>query len=557
MAGAAVDVMERGMRSPAVRGRMAGEGPAMDSTARHILDLRRRGLLRGALGLAALAALPAARAQPVFGRYPFRLGVASGDPWPDGVVLWTRLAPDPLAPLGGMPVGAVQVGWEVAEDPRFARIVARGTELARPELGFSLHVEVTGLQPARPYWYRFRVGSEVSPVGRTRTAPAPDAAPARFRFLNAGCQHYEHGWFTAWRHAAQEEEIDFVFHYGDYIYEYRGRLPGQPGWGPATPVRSATGEEIHTLDDYRRRHAEYRMDPDLQAAHHAHPFLPSFDDHEVDNNWAGPHSEEDGGARFPVAVSPEVFALRKQAAFQAWYEHMPVRRALLPRGPEITAHRRLRYGGLATIHVLDTRGQRDDQPCGDGFNRPPCEAVARADAQMLGAAQERWLLDGLAAGDATWQVLAQQVMMTPLRLPDGINLDSWDGYPAARDRLLRGLAERRVANAVVLTGDVHTAWAGELRLNGEGPVVATEFVATSITSGGDGTEQRPGTPALLARNPQFRFFNDRRGYTLHEATPERMAVTYRAVPFVSRPDAPREDRGRFVVEAGKPGLLPG
>lgn len=528
----------------------------MDSTARHILDLHRRGLLRGALGLAALAAAQPARAQPVFGRYPFRLGVASGDPAPDGMVLWTRLAPEPLAPLGGMPVGAVAVGWEVAEDDRFARIAARGTELARPELGFSVHAEVGGLQPGRPYWYRFRAGAEVSPVGRSRTAPAMDASPARLRFLNAGCQHLEHGWFTAWRHAAAEEEIDFVFHYGDYIYEYRGRLPGQPGWGPPRPVRTVTGEEILTLEDYRRRYAEYHMDPDLMAAHAAHPFLPSFDDHEVDNNWAGPYSEEDGGARHPVAVPPELFALRKQAAFQAWYENMPVRRALLPRGLGITAFRRLRYGRLAEIHVLDTRSFRDDQPCGDGFNRPACPAVARPEAQMLGERQEAWLLAGLGASNATWQVLAQQVMLAPLALPDGINMDSWDGAPAARARLLRGLAERRVGNAVVLTGDVHTAWAGDLRLDGEGPVVATEFVATSITSGGDGTEQRPGTAALLARNPHLRFFNDRRGYTLHEATPARMEVTFRAVPHVTRPDAPREDRGRFLVEAGRPGITP-
>ena len=182
-------------------------------------------------------------------------------------------------------------------------------------------------------------------------------------------------------------------------------------------MRTVTGEEIHTLDDYRRRYAEYHMDPDLMAAHAAHPFLPSFDDHEVDNNWAGAISEEDGGARFPTLVPPEIFALRKQAAFQAWYENMPVRRAVLPRGPEITAFRRLRYGRLAEIHVLDTRSFRDDQPCGDGFNRPACAAVARADAQMLGARQEAWLLEGLGAATATWQVLAQQVMLSPLALP--------------------------------------------------------------------------------------------------------------------------------------------
>ena len=530
----------------------------MDSTAHHILALHRRGALRGALGLAALAAAQPARAQPVFGRYPFRLGVASGDPWPDGVVLWTRLAPEPLAPLGGMPVAAVPVGWEVAEDDRFAQIAARGTALARPELGFSVHAEVAGLQPGRPYWYRFRAGAEVSPTGRTRTAPPSDAAPARIRFLNAGCQHLEHGWFTAWRHAAAEADIDFVFHYGDYIYESRGRLPGQPGWGPPQPVRTHVGEEVQTLEDYRRRYAEYHLDPDLAAAHAAHPFVCSFDDHEVDNNWAGAISEEDGlSSRHPVLVPPEIFALRKAAAFQAWYEAMPVRAALLPCGPEITAFRRLRFGRLLDLHVLDTRSYRDDQPCGD-VTALACEAVARPEAQMLGAAQERWLLAGL--GQATWQVLAQQVMLMRREFPRGaISMDKWDAAPAARARLLQGLRERGVANAVVLSGDVHNAWAGALRLDPldeASPAVATEFTGTSITSEGDGSEVQASTAEVMRRNPHIAFFNNRRGYTLHEATAARMAVTFRAVPYVTRPDAPREDRGHFVVEAGKPGVTP-
>jgi alkaline phosphatase D len=534
------------------------------SAARHILALHRRGLLRGSLGLAALAAVqppPApARAQaPGAGlghRWPFTLGVASGDPWPDGVVIWTRLAPEPFAPLGGMPqAAAVEVLWEVAEDEGFARVARSGAALARPELGFAVHVEVGGLAPGRPYWYRFRAAGEASPVGRTRTAPAPGAAVPRLRFVNAGCQHFEHGHFTAWRHVAEEPELDLVVHYGDYIYEYRGARPGgPPGWGPA--VRAHEGDETITLDDYRRRHAQYRMDPDLAAAHAAHPFLVSFDDHEVDNNWAGLVSEEDGGRRFPVAVPPEVFALRVQAALQAWYEHMPLRRSALPRGPAILAHRRIRWGRLAEIHVLDTRQHRDDQPCGDGI-REPCAEVARPDAQMLGAAQERWLLDGLAASDATWQVLAQQVVVMPLVSPGGtVGLDSWGGYPAARARLLAGMAERRVANPVVLTGDLHHAMAGTLHaVPGDpgSPAVATEFVATSISSGGDGSEQTPRLAAALPLNPHIAFLNSRRGYCLHEATPGRMEVAFRAVSAVTRPGAPREDRGRLVVEAGRPG----
>ncbi|WP_372624542.1 alkaline phosphatase D family protein [Falsiroseomonas sp.] len=529
----------------------------MDSTRRHILDLSRRSLLRGATAAAGLAAIQPAVARrvwanPVFARYPFSLGVASGDPLPDGVVIWTRLAPDPLSG-GGMPHQAVDVAWEVAEDPQFRRPVSRGVALARPELGHAVHVEVGGLRPAATYHYRFRAGRETSPVGRTRTAPAADAAPARLRFVNAGCQHYEHGHFTAWRHVAAEPELDFVFHYGDYIYEYRAR-GNQPG--AVVPMRQHQGEEIHTLDDYRNRYALYKLDPDLAAAHAAHPFLVSFDDHEVDNNWAGAISEEDGSARFPVP--PEIFALRKQIAFQAWYENMPLRRAALPRGPAIAAHRRLRYGRLADIHVLDTRQYRSDQPCGD-VTGPACAEVARPDAQMLGAQQEAWLLGNLADRNAVWQVLAQQVMVMPRDLGDDlrgprISMDKWDAVPAARVRLLRGIAERGVRNAVVLTGDVHNAWAGTVHADAaepRGPGLMTEFCATSISSGGDGSEQVAATPTVLRRNPHIAFFNNRRGYCVHEATPERMEVTFRVLPFVSRPDAPLENRARFVVEAGR------
>jgi alkaline phosphatase D len=530
----------------------------MDSTARHILDLSRRGLLRGAGGLAALAALgPAARpglAQPLFRAFPFTLGVASGEPSPDGFVIWTRLAPEPLAPDGGMVRAALPVAWEVAEDERFARIAARGEAIARPELAHAVHVEVGGLAPGRPYFYRFRAGGEVSATGRSRTAPAPGAAMDRMRFAFAGCQHYEHGHFTAWRHIAQEADLDFVFHYGDYIYEYRGRVPGQPGWGPL--VRPHLGEETIALADYRLRYAQYRLDPDLQAAHAAHPFLPSYDDHEVDNNWAGAISEEDGSPRFPIAVPPEIFALRKAAAFQAWYENMPVRRAALPRGPDITAYRRLDFGTLARVHVLDTRQFRDDQPCGDGV-KAPCPEVARPDAQMLGPAQEAWLLDGLADSPARWNILAQQVPMMRRLLAGGISMDKWDAYPAARQRLLDGILARRAANPVVLSGDVHVALAATIRARPEDPEsapVAAEFTATSITSAGDGAPMTPAGEEVLRRNPDIALFHGQRGYCVAEATGARMTTEFVALPFVTREGAPRETAARLVVEAGRAGV---
>lgn len=531
----------------------------MDSIGRQIIDLSRRGMLRGAAGLAALAALaPAPRAafaQPIFRSYPFTLGVASGEPAPDGFVIWTRLAPEPLAADGGMPRQALQVGWEVAEDARFARVVASGTAIARPELAHAVHVEVAGLAPARPYHYRFRAGTEVSRTGHARTAPAPGAVPARLRFVNAGCQHYEHGHFTAWKHIAAEPDLDFVFHYGDYIYEYRGRGPGQPGWGPL--VRPHLGEEIIALPDYRQRYAQYRLDPDLQAAHAAHPFLISYDDHEVDNNWAGEVSEEDGSSRFPIAVPPEVFVLRKAAAFQAWYEHMPVRRAAMPRGPDITAYRRLDFGTLARVHVLDTRQFRDDQPCGDGA-KAACPEVFRADAQMLGPVQEAWLLDGLAASPGRWNILAQQVPMMRRELRAGaISMDKWDAYPAARQRLLDGIAERRVANPVVLSGDVHVALAAAIRRTPEGPPVAVEFTGTSVTSEGDGAETTPAGEEVLRRNPDIAFFHARRGYCVSEATATQMTTEFVALPFVTREGAPRTTAGTFTVEAGEAAVKAG
>ncbi|WP_198371377.1 alkaline phosphatase D family protein [Roseomonas rosulenta] len=530
----------------------------MDSTTRHILDLSRRGLLRGAGGLAALAALAAAArpglAQPVFRSFPFTLGVASGDPAPDGFAIWTRLAPEPLAPDGGVVRAALEVGWEVAEDRRFGRIVASGTAIARPELAHAVHVEVAGLAPGRPYFYRFRAGGEVSATGRSRTAPAPGAAMDRLRFAFAGCQHYEHGHFTAWRHIAEEPELDFVFHYGDFIYEYRGRVPGQPGWGPL--VRPHLGEETISLADYRQRYAQYRLDPDLRAAQAAHPFLVSYDDHEVDNNWAGIHSEEDGSRRFPIAVPPEVFALRKAAAFQAWYENMPVRRAALPRGPDITAYRRMEFGALARVHVLDTRQFRDDQPCGDGV-KAACADVARPDAQMLGAAQEAWLLEGLTDSPARWNILAQQVPMMRRLLSGGISMDKWDAYPAARQRLLDGMAARRAPNPVVLSGDVHVALAATIRArpeDAESAPVATEFTATSVTSAGDGSAMTPAGEDVLRRNPGIALFDGRRGYCVAEATAARMTTEFVALPFVTREGAPREVAARLVVEAGRAGL---
>lgn len=507
-----------------------------------LVELARRGLLRGAFGLSALAALQPSRARAQAPGNPFTLGVASGDPWPDSVVLWTRLAPDPLAEGGGMAALPVTLRWEIAADPQMRRVLQSGEVVARPEEAHSVHLEVHRLEPARTYFYRFRFGPFETPVGRTRTAPLP-GSEATIRFLNAGCQNYEHGHFTAWRHAAAEENIDFVFHYGDYIYEYAGRQPGQRGWGPI--VRSHHGGETLTLENYRARYAQYRTDPDLAAAQAAHPFIASYDDHEVENNWVSLISQRDGGARFPVATPPAVFALRAAAAFQAWYEHMPVRPSARPRDTEIIAYRRLRFGRRLDLHVLDTRRFRDDQPCGDG-NVAPCAEVARPDAQVLGMAQEAWLRDGLTRSDAQWQVLAQQIFLAPRRFPRGtISMDSWDGYPAARERLIGMIGPRRAA---VLTGDVHRAWANDVA-----PGVV-EFVGTSITSEGDGSDVQSTAPDIMAGNPHLKFNSNRRGYTLHVAGIRGMEAIYRAVPFVQQPDAPLTTAGHFIAETAGGGV---
>lgn len=475
--------------------------------------MRRRAWLGAAL---ALPALSCARGQAAV----FGLGVASGDPAQDSVVLWTRLDPAPDAP--------VPLRWEVAEDAGFARIIARGDAVARPDAAHAVHVVAGGLRPGRHYWYRFNALGAASPIGRTKTLP--DRADA-MRFINASCQHYEHGFFTAWAHVARDAALDFVFFNGDYIYEYAGRAVG------ARVVRSHEGPECVTLAQYRARYAQYRRDADLQAAHAAHPFIMAFDDHEVENNWAGPHSEKPG-------TDPAAFAVRKAAAFQAWHEHMPVRMA--PRGAEFTAYRRFRLGDLGHFHVLDTRSFRDDQPCGDRLQHA-CEAVARADAQMLGAAQESWLLAGARAPG--FHILAQQVFMAPRIFADGrMSMDAWDGYPAARERLLGGLRAQGVANPIVLTGDVHRAWAAEI------PGGGAEFICTSITSEGDGREAEPNAAGIMQASPHIRFHHARRGWTRHEITRAQFSADYMALPYVTRAGAAAESISRFVTQRAAPGI---
>jgi alkaline phosphatase D len=517
--------------------------------------LSRRQLLNIAwkAGASALA-LPLADtrvfAQMAFQAYPFSLGVASGDPWPDGVVLWTRLAPEPLAG-GGMPMASVEVTWEVAAERAFRTIVQKGVAVARPELGHSVHVEVDGLQPGREYFYRFRAGREVSQVGRTRTAPAPGAAVDQLRFGVCGCSHLEHGFFTAYRHLARQQ-FDFVFHTGDYIYE------GRANNGQNDPrVREHAGQEIYTVVDYRNRYAQYKMDPDLRAAHASAPFIMTWDDHEVDNDYAGAIDESG-------ETPPEVFLLRRAAAYQAYYEAMPIRAASLPAGPDMLLYRHFSFGRLLDLSALDTRQYRSDQACGGGA-RTDCAAAADPGRTMFGAAQERWLFERLGRVRATWTVLGQQVPTFARdyqgTAPDArFQMDKWDGYVAARDRLFTRLVETAAPNPVVLSGDVHLHYAADLRRDfarPESPVIGVELTNSSITSNGDGADLAGGWDVLQRHNPHLRFNSARRGYISCTVSSSDLRADFRVVDRVTIPDAPERSAGTWVVEAGRPGLVAG
>lgn len=474
---------------------------------------------------------------------PFGIGVASGDPWPDSIVLWTRLVPDPLinGAGGGLPAKAVSVKWEIAEDESMQRIVGKGTATAAPEWAHSVHVEVAGLQPARWYWYRFMVDAATSPVGRTRTAPAAGSRVDKMNFAFASCQHYEAGYYTAYRHMSAED-LDLVMHLGDYIYE---NGPGN------SQIRKHNGPEIITVFDYRRRYALYKSDPLLQLAHRNFPWALVWDDHEVDNNYA---------SLTPEVGAPAVdFAKRRAAAYKAYYEHMPLRRSVLRKGGGVEIYRRLNYGDLASIHLLDTRQYRTDQPCGDG-QKAACPESLDPKATILGREQERWLMRSLGESHARWNVLAQQVMIGALDTAAGeeqkFPMDQWNGYAAERKRLLEALRDRRIANPVVLTGDIHSNWVNDLKpefYREDSPVVATEFVGTSITSGGDGSDVRPTTAQVLSENPHIRFFNGQRGYVRCTLSQDRWQSDYRVVEKVTAPDSAVSTRASFVVENGRAG----
>ncbi|WP_448664006.1 alkaline phosphatase D family protein [Sphingomonas sp. CJ20] len=492
---------------------------------------------------------------PKFSTTPFALGVASGDPAPDGFVLWTRLAPQPLDPHGGVIRKQMRVNWEVAEDERFQRVVRKGQKMAVPELAHAVHVELEGLQPDRHYWYRFMIAGHQSTIGRTRTLPLAGTALDRVRFVAAGCQYYEEGHFTAWRRIA-EEPIDFVFHYGDYIYEgpdWRIQNPGKPV--PKTRFRFHNGPEIYSIDDYRARYALYKSDPDLQAAHAAHPFFMSFDDHEIDNNWASYTDENE--------MPPEIFALRRAGALQAYYENMPLRLSAFPKNGTMQMYRSARHGDLLNTFVLDTRQYRSNQANFD-LRSPQTPEVFAPNRTITGFEQEAWLFDGLKQSPTRWNLIAQQVMMlnllrrdTPESAPMA-GMDVWSGYMNSRRRLLSHIEKHRPGNVLTISGDIHRHFAGDLiQDNGDGKIISSEFVATSITSGGDGELPDAATlDALRSQNPHLKTMCNKRGYLLCDVTRDMWRGDLKIIDKVTQPNLPATIFASYVAEHGEPGLKP-
>jgi alkaline phosphatase D len=487
-------------------------------------------------------------ANPRFESDPFALGVASGQPRPRSVVLWTRLMAHPAHAGAALPPALIPVTWQVADDASFARIVRSGTVLADPAQAHSVRVLVEHLQPARRYCYRFLAGSAASPVGRTRTAPAEDAAVDRLRLALASCQHYEQGWFTAHREIARQD-LDAVVFVGDYIYDSSN---------PRFRLRTHEAEEPRTLDEFRARYVTYKRDPDLQASHAAHPWILTWDDHEVRNDYAGAIGDEEEG-------SPQEFLRVRTAAYQAYFEHQPLAPGqLLPGAGGLRMHDRFRWGQLADLWMLDGRQFRSPQVCNardvaGGHVRWRCRALSDDRGTMLGTDQERWLQDGLRSATGRWKLIGQATQVSPwgLATPDGRTLfysDGWDGYPAARARLLRHIADQGLDNVVFLGGDVHRHVAARLRAHPgdpRTPVVASEFVTSSITTAG-----MPDALMSLIRRSNLDILHarsDERGYMQLDITDRSLHCVARATGFPVLAHAPLSTQARFRVDSGRAG----
>jgi alkaline phosphatase D len=512
----------------------------------------RRKFLSASLAVTGAALLPSRQARPDesfrFSKSPFTLGVASGYPTPDGMVLWTRLAPSPLEPGGGMPPEVIPVDWAIATDEHMHTVVQHGTDYATPEWSHSIHVEPSGLDPGRDYWYRFESGGDRSPIGRTRTAPTYGAPLDRLKLGLVCCQHYEQGYYTAYRHMLADN-LDLVVHVGDYIYEGNS----------VKKVRHHNMPVAFTLDDYRARHALYRTDKDLANAHAATPWLLIWDDHDVANDYANDVSEEDD--------DPQLFLARRAAAYQAYYEHMPLPRWAVPSGPAMRLYATRAFGDLASIVLLDQRQYRAPEACpplgragGHRVDESKCPELDDPNRTMLGGRQEAWVQGQLASSQTRWNLLAQGTLMghnNEAPLPEHRYwTDAWNGYPAARERLMKFLSEKHISNPVVLSGDIHAFVVSGLHLKAadlDSPLVAPEFVASSITS--DSVPEsyfesaRKNNPNLLTAT------GEHRGYVRLDITKDALHADLITIDTVKEPDSGRNTLVSYIVEAGKPALL--
>jgi alkaline phosphatase D len=514
---------------------------------------KRKLLTYAATSAASLSVPKSAWSQPKFKDNPFTLGVASGMPHHDSVVLWTRLA---LEGFFGSGIGkdAVTVQWELAHDDKFSRIVQKGQHQAVIELAHSVHVEVPNLEPDRWYFYRFMTGDFVSVAGRTRTLPLPDAQVNRLRIAYASCQRYDHGYFSAYKHMIKEN-LDFVLFLGDYIYEYPGDL---------NAVRIPSGGWVLNLDDYRKRYALHKSEPELQAMHAYCPWIVSWDDHEVQNDYAGLVLGTGG-----PAVND--FAARRASAYQAFYEHMPLRSSVLTKsldgmktGAQMRIYSALQYGQLASIALLDTRQYRNQQACTRGglagsstLDPKTCDIWNDPSRSILGSEQEAWLAKVAATQTAPWNIVAQTTSFGQRdhRKGSGVTLwnDGWDGYAPSRDRVRDSMSLNRHSMPVFLGGDIHSNWVGHIKADyakNTSANVGVEFCGTSITA----RESASANSAeLLAENPNYVFVDHKtRGYGVVEFTPKQLTATLRGLDDVRLKDTKVSNLAIFTVEAGKP-----
>ncbi|MGH8765210.1 MAG: alkaline phosphatase D family protein [Burkholderiales bacterium] len=503
-------------------------------------DRRRFLQTLAALAVSQTAPARAQLSRPLLTEDPFKLGVASGYPRPDGMVLWTRL-------MGDFGPAAIPVHWQVAADDAMRRIVASGSAEAHPDWAHSVHVEPSGLEPGRWYWYRFSAGDVQSPVGRTRTAPAAVDTSPRLRFAFASCQQYEQGYFNAYRHIVADDP-DLVVFLGDYIYE--------SSWG-RDHVRKHGSSAPHTLAEYRARYALYQSDPDLQAGHAACPWIATWDDHEVVNDYAAEYQGSDAAGRS--------FAARRTAAYRAYYEHLPLPSSMRPGVGGMRIYTQLDWGSLARFFVLDDRQYRAFQACREPGTRgaPVVEAGVCAELvdpsrSMLGPEQEKWLEGALGGSKARWNLLAQQTPMAQFDQKPGPGrtawTDGWDGYPVARKRLLDFIASNKIQNPVVLGGDVHSFNVNDLKADFDDPTsatVASEFVGTSITSQSWSQEKLRG---FMPDNPHMKLIDSRyRGYVRMEVAPGGLRADLRAMESVTVKDAPCNTLASYSVESGRAG----